>query len=299
VIEQRAPTNQGSTMTRYRGRFAPSPTGPLHYGSLLAAVISYLDAKSSNGDWLVRIEDIDGPRTQPNADKSILACLSSHGLISDFPTTYQSKHYARYEIALGKLQETGFTYRCPCSRMELAENQNHSPRCISQDIEGLDCAIKFRATNKSFNWQDGIYGAHEAVINRDFVLKRKDGLYAYQLAVVVDDIEQQITQVIRGADLVESTPMQLALYDALGFAPPIYSHFPLMTNEQGQKLSKQNLSPSVNNHFAVENIREIVRLLGIEPLSEQHCCKAILTDASKRWSRSQLSSIDHFDELIR
>jgi len=214
-------------MTRYRGRFAPSPTGPLHYGSLLAAVISYLDAKSSNGDWLVRIEDIDGPRTQPNADKSILACLSSHGLISDFPTTYQSKHYARYEIALGKLQETGFTYRCPCSRMELAENQNHSPRCISQDIEGLDCAIKFRATNKSFNWQDGIYGAHEAVINRDFVLKRKDGLYAYQLAVVVDDIEQQITQVMRGEDLVRKHAHAACLIRCLRLRHPHIFPFPV------------------------------------------------------------------------
>ena len=115
MVEQRAPSYQGSTMARYRGRFAPSPTGPLHYGSLLAAVISYLDAKSRNGDWLIRIEDIDGPRTQPNADKNILTCLSAHGLVSDFPITYQSRHHDRYEKALNKLYETGFIYHCPCS----------------------------------------------------------------------------------------------------------------------------------------------------------------------------------------
>lgn len=248
----------------YRGRFAPSPTGPLHFGSLFAAVISYLDAKAQQGVWLVRIENIDPPREQIGAIEQIHACLEAHGLQSDEPIRYQSEQSANYERVLQALLEQSSCYRCPCSRKELLEYGGHSPRCLSGQFDDPEYALRFKAKGLSFTWQDNYLGELSREISEDFVLKRKDGLYAYQLAVVADDIDQGITHVVRGSDLLDSSPMQLALYEALGHTAPSLAHFPTLTNTQQQKLSKQNFSQAVDNTQVMLNIKLIASLLNLD-----------------------------------
>lgn len=250
-------------MKPYRGRFAPSPTGPLHFGSLFAAVISYLDAKANKGSWLVRIENIDPPREQIGAIDEIMQCLSAHQLISDEPVRFQSKQSAHYERVLQTLLEQGSCYRCPCSRKELIEHGGHSPRCLSGQFDESEYAIRFKAKGRSFTWQDSYLGELNREVSEDFVLKRKDGLYAYQLAVVADDIDQSINHVVRGSDLLDSSPMQLALYKALGHTAPSLAHFPTLTNTQQQKLSKQNFSKAVDNTQVMLNIKLIANLLNL------------------------------------
>jgi len=272
-------------MTSYRGRFAPSPTGELHFGSLFAAVISYLDARKSFGSWIVRIEDIDPLREQKNASEKIVESLRAHGLNSDQALSYQSKRSGLYERALSRLSTNNTSYYCPCSRKHLAlNNGQHSEVCISGISSARTCATKFKLTNKHFNWDDCFLGHMHSELTEDFVLKRKEGYYAYQLAVVCDDIDQEITHVIRGADLTSSTPMQLALYHALASPPPIFGHFPLITNEQGQKLSKQNLSQPISNLNALENLLEVFNILGIlfdkRPLSPSEA----LSTATPKWN---------------
>jgi len=288
-----------STKSGYRGRFAPSPTGPLHYGSLLAAVVSYLDAKSVNGQWLIRIEDIDGPRTQNGAIASILECLESHGLVSDQPIVYQSQRHDQYTSLLQRLETAGFTYRCPCSRKQLLVSGQHTAQCRNEDLDGLETAIKFRSPNRKISWLDGIAGHVALAIEDDFVLKRKDGIYAYQLAVVTDDIAQKITHVVRGSDLIDSTPIQLAIYNALDIRPPFFSHFPVMTSLQGQKLSKQNHAPAVDNECAFANLTKIIALLGVKGSANVSSCDEILRYAATQWPSVQLNGISHFDELKR
>jgi len=254
-------------MSQYIGRFAPSPTGPLHTGSLLAALISYLDARANNGKWLVRIEDIDPPREIAGASEAILSALVAHGLRWDDEILYQSKNSERYEEQLIKLLQSNSCYYCPCSRKQLAERSGaHLPECgVNTGKTTSNSAIRFHATaSKTLYWRDLVRGEQSLNIQEDFVLKRKDGLYAYQLAVVTDDIDQNITHVIRGADLLDSTPMQLALYDALGTPPPLFGHFPLVLNESGQKLSKQNLAPAIDIAKANSNLIQLARWLKLE-----------------------------------
>lgn len=276
-------------MTKYRGRFAPSPTGPLHFGSLFAAVVSYLDARRESGTWLVRVEDIDPPREQPGASESILKCLDVHGLHADEPILYQSTRESAYEDTLAHLAKKHCSYRCPCSRKTLLALGQHEPDCIAGQIEGRESAIRLRCDKRSWSWSDGFQHDISASIDEDCVLKRRDNLYAYQLAVVVDDIDQNITHVVRGADLIDSTPMQLALYDALGKPAPSFSHFPLIKNAQGQKLSKQNLSEEVSILRPAENLLHVMKLIGIHIAEHATRCEDILEDAIEKWDRKYLA----------
>jgi len=251
-------------MSDYRGRFAPSPTGPLHLGSLLAALASYLDAKSQQGEWLIRIEDIDPLREQPGASEQILDALYRHGLMSDAPVIFQSQRHSLYQRYLQKLQISQHTYACPCSRKQIAE-QGHLPSgCPAPKGTVLPTAIRFKAINSLPVWFDQIQD-NTTLMNlqptENFILFRKEGFFAYQLAVVCDDIEQGITHVVRGKDLLESTPGQILLYQALQKPLPQYVHLPLILSNTGQKLSKQNHATPLNWHQPENNLRLILKLL--------------------------------------
>lgn len=271
-------------MSIYRGRFAPSPTGLLHFGSLFAAVISYLEAKSREGEWLIRIEDIDPLREQKDSKQAIIQSLAAHGLISDRPVVFQSERSQLYEKTLSTLAQSGFTYACPCSRKYLNEHQGvHQPSCRNRNTGSQPCAIKFRADTHQHSWHDQYQGLQTYKLSEDFVLKRKEGFYAYQLAVVCDDIEQEITHITRGYDLLDSTPMQLALYQALAKTPPVFGHFPVITNDSGQKLSKQNLALPINDQAALSNLLKVFRLANIQLSESVSTCAQALYQASLIW----------------
>ena len=234
------------------GRFAPSPTGPLHLGSLVAAVGSWLYARAANGRWLVRIEDIDIPRVVPGSAEEILAALRRYGLEWDGEIVWQSQRTALYERALRELRAKHLVFNCKCSRAELqriasapAGREAVYPGICREgllDEEGAR-AMRFRAPDEVIAFDDLVAGHYEENVaerSGDFVVRRADGLFAYQLAVVVDDAEQGVTQVVRGADLLSSTPRQIALQRALGYPTPVYAHLPLVTNAEGEKISKRD-----------------------------------------------------------
>jgi len=257
-------------MSLYRGRFAPSPTGPLHQGSLFAALISYLEARSHHGKWLLRIEDVDAQREQPGARQTIIDTLQVHGLYWDEEVSYQSDRSNYYEKILKRLATQKHTFQCPCSRKQLIEsNGQHLSFCqkltnIQENhiqTNNLPCATKFKINETHFNWEDDILGSMSLNHSEEFVLKRKEGFYAYQLAVVCDDIEQGITHVVRGSDLLDSTPMQLALFQALNVKPPIFGHFPILLNAQQQKLSKQAYAPAIDDSTPVKNLLSLFSML--------------------------------------
>ncbi|MBK8067762.1 MAG: tRNA glutamyl-Q(34) synthetase GluQRS [Rhodanobacteraceae bacterium] len=256
-------------MTRYRGRFAPSPTGPLHLGSLLAAVASWADARAAGGQWLVRIEDIDPPREQPGASASILGLLSAIGLASDEPVLWQSRRGAAYDAALAQLLAAGLAFECRCSRSDLAPAGGiHRGDCTASDPSRAP-AIRLRVPDQRVEFDDRIQGRQGQSLREevgDFVLRRADGLYAYQLAVVVDDAAQGITDVVRGSDLLDSTPRQIWLQQCLGLPTPRYAHLPVLLGADGQKLSKQNLAPAIAADEAQHWLPRIARWLGQAPL---------------------------------
>lgn len=264
-------------VTRYRGRFAPSPTGPLHFGSLVAAVGSYLDARYHHGKWLIRIEDIDTPRTVPGAADAILHTLEALGMEWDEAVVYQSQRTHRYQAALHELQQQGLLYPCTCSRKEIADS---SIVGISGPIYPGTCrnrpaspqkshAVRVRTTSETIQFEDraaaGPYRQQLALDIGDFVLRRADGIYAYQLAVAVDDAEQTITHVVRGADLLDSTPRQIYLQRLLNYPTPRYLHLPVATNATGEKLSKQTNAAPINTDRALTHLIEALRFLGQNP----------------------------------
>ncbi|MBN8765788.1 MAG: tRNA glutamyl-Q(34) synthetase GluQRS [Thiobacillus sp.] len=240
----------------YIGRFAPSPTGLLHVGSLVAAVASWLDARAAGGRWLVRMEDLDRPRCEPGAADAILRQLDAYGLHRDGPVLYQSQRDDAYAAALDALNARGAVYPCACTRSQLAQ----APRTHEGDIiypgtcrKGLPPGAgarswRVRVADANLHVHDRIQGALQQNLARevgDFIVRRADGLFAYQLAVVVDDAFQGITHVVRGADLLWNTPRQRHLQTLLGLPTPAYAHVPLVTNAAGQKLSKQTLAPAL------------------------------------------------------
>lgn len=237
----------------YRGRFAPTPSGPLHFGSLVAALGSYLEARSRQGEWLLRIEDVDPPRVVAGAADAILRTLEAFGFEWDGPVIYQGRRTEAYAAALAELARLGLVYACACSRRQLAETAR---RGVDGPVYPGTCrarhhgtgAWRFRVPEARVAFQDGLLGrvaCDLAAECGDFVLRRADGVYTYQLAVVVDDAEQGITHVVRGADLLTSTPRQIALQRALGLPTPAYLHLPVALDEQGDKLSKQTLASPV------------------------------------------------------
>jgi glutamyl-Q tRNA(Asp) synthetase len=235
-----------SKPAQYIGRFAPSPSGPLHFGSLLAAVASFAQAKASSGQWLVRIEDIDPPREQPGADKVILGTLEAYGFEWDGPVSYQSQFVARHEALLQSLLETGKAYPCSCSRRDLADARRGPlgaiyPGTCRNGCRPGDVAIRLRTDDEPVEFTDKLQGPQSQRLESesgDFIIKRRDGLIAYHLAVVADDFDQGISEVVRGIDLLDSTPRHIHLQRALGFTTPDYLHIPVVENAEGQKLSK-------------------------------------------------------------
>ena len=253
----------------YRGRFAPSPTGPLHAGSMLAAVGSWLLARRSGGEWLLRIEDIDPPREIAGAAASQLATLAAFGLRHDGEVAYQSQRGHLYRDALHRLMARGQAFECHCSRADLAASGGIHRRCVATSPRP-DPAIRLRVPDDcAIAFEDAVHGRIVQQLDRDvgdFVLLRADGLWAYQLAVVVDDAEQGITDVVRGADLLDSTPRQLLLQRALGLPTPRYAHLPLLLDDSGRKLSKSDAAMPVDADDPMPTLRILWRCLGQSPL---------------------------------
>lgn len=250
-----------------RGRFAPSPTGQLHFGSLVAAVGSWLRAKSRGHEWLVRMEDLDRTREVPGSAADILATLAAFGLESDLPVIVQSRRRDRYEQALQLLRDAGHAYACRCSRSDLAAfNGVHPANCVRTGSAGIESAAwRLRVGSVQIRFHDAVFGDIEQDLDKqvgDFVLRRSDGLHAYQLAVVVDDAEQGIDEVVRGADLLDSTPRQIFLQQLLGLPTPGYLHLPLVLDEDGRKLSKQLRSRPVDARDPLPALRDALCHLG-------------------------------------
>jgi len=256
----------------YRGRFAPSPTGPLHFGSLVAAVGSYLDARHHHGEWRVRIEDIDPPREVPGAADGILKTLEAFGLEWDGPVSYQSRHGDRYEAALEQLERLGFLFGCACTRKEIPDSglpgagiAVYPGTCRGGLPPGrMARSLRVRVDDSTIGVQDRLQGVTRQSLPGevgDFVVRRADGFIAYQLAVVVDDGAEQISHIVRGADLFDSTPRQIYLQRLLGLPTPDYLHLPVAVNSAGEKLAKQTRAREVTPEHAGRILRDVLRFL--------------------------------------
>lgn len=294
----------------YRGRFAPSPTGPLHFGSLIAAVGSYLDAKHHHGTWLVRVEDLDAPRCVPGAAGGILRTLEAFGLYWDEEVIYQNRRSAAYEEALQRLKDSGAAYLCCCTRREIADSALHGVdgpvypgTCrggIPQDKEARAWRVRtdlnpfpFSLPPSKIKFDDALQGRiaqHLASEIGDFVVKRADGLFAYQLAVVADDAFQGITHVVRGADLLASTPRQIYLQRLLNLPTPHYLHLPVAVNAQGEKLGKQTHAPPIDSAEPVAALLRTLAFLRQEPPAELsgYDLDSVLGWAIAHWDKSKL-----------
>jgi glutamyl-Q tRNA(Asp) synthetase len=314
---------------RYVGRFAPSPTGPLHAGSLVAALASWLDARTAEGGrggtWLVRIEDVDTPRCQPGAAETILRQLADCGLYPDGPVLWQSARHARYAGVLDRLVRDGLAYPCACTRADIArahllqhgERDRHTelpyPGTCRHGLDGRTPrswrfhtsryqarlapegtpATAWHGTDaprfgaRGVDWHDRRLGArHQDVAEAvgDFVLRRADGLWAYQLAVVVDDADQGVTHVVRGEDLLDNTPRQLLLQHALGLPAPAYLHTPLVRAADGEKLSKQHGAPAVDTRDPLAALGRAAATLGLPALRHPH--DSTVAEALARWAQA-------------
>ncbi|WP_228445260.1 tRNA glutamyl-Q(34) synthetase GluQRS [Thalassotalea sp. HSM 43] len=254
---------------QYRGRFAPSPSGLLHFGSLIAALGSYLQAKSQHGQWLLRIEDIDKPREMPGADTQILNTLEAYGLHWDEDVLYQSKQAPLYDAVMDELLANHMSYYCRCSRAEIkALGGIYQGHCKHRNYDKQQSALRLINQHPVDDFVDGVQGlvkVDSGLSHEDFIIHRRDGLYAYQLAVVVDDIYQGITEVVRGCDLLEPTARQITLYKTFGKPLPSYVHLPLAVTEQGYKLSKQNAAPAIDNNRPQPALIAALEFLGQQP----------------------------------
>ncbi|MBU2709450.1 tRNA glutamyl-Q(34) synthetase GluQRS [Zooshikella harenae] len=280
---------------RYRGRFAPSPTGPLHFGSLVSALASYLDAKANQGEWLVRIEDIDPPREQAGATECILKALECYGLHWDHSIIYQSSRQTIYQEHIDQLCTQQQAYPCTCSRKELsAYNGQYPGTCRSQrKTPTTPFAIRLKTHPTAIEFVDGIQGKQSFNLEEaggDFIIKRKDGLFAYQLAVVVDDFLQEITHIIRGSDLLDSTPRQYYLQSVLAFSHPNYAHIPAIIANDGKKLSKQNLADPLPLKQPQPLLLRALHALNQHPLPElsDATVSEILQWATTHWNASAI-----------
>jgi glutamyl-Q tRNA(Asp) synthetase len=287
----------------YIGRFAPSPTGPLHFGSLVSALASYLDAHHNGGKWLVRMEDLDPPREQAGAADTILRCLKEYGLEWDDAVLYQSERWDIYEDYLSQLRQQGLLYACDCTRQDLQSMGGiYNGRCRTRTVDTslphaqrmklYDLPLGFPCTDE-LRFSDLIQGEQIQNLRTeagDQTLKRKDGLYAYQLAVVVDDIEQNITHIIRGSDLLDVTARQIFLFQRLNAPVPAFGHVTLASQTNGQKLSKQNFAPALELKDAGINLWQALAFLGQNP--PQELCGAapgeLLSWGKANWNRSAI-----------
>ena len=314
-------------MNAYVGRFAPSPTGPLHAGSLLAALASWLDARAAGGRWLVRIEDVDTPRCAPGAAERILRQLAACGLTPDEPPLYQSTRGARYQQALDQLITQRLAYPCACTRRDIeqalaaqghahqrhaelpypgtcraglrgrpprawrfaaAQYQSSQPLALSRQAQ----EAPFSIANTGVRWSDRRLGAQFQDVARhvgDFILRRADGPWAYQLAVVADDADQGVTHIVRGQDLADNTPRQILLQHALGLPTPRYLHTPLVRAADGEKLSKQHGAPPIDETRPLPALTAAARALGLPP-SDAAGVGDALRFWTKAWEASNLQS---------
>jgi len=294
-------------LVRYIGRFAPSPTGPLHAGSLVAALASWIDARAHDGQWLVRIENLDTPRCIAGADQLILQQLATCGLVPDAPVMCQSQRGDAYQAALDTLIVKGWAYPCGCSRKEIEDAQalmghtreRHTaavyPGTCRDGLNGKTARAWRLNVQRVINdlklatrltWQDRLLGSQRQDVAQevgDFVLRRADGLWAYQLAVVVDDAAQGITHIVRGADLTDNTARQIVLQRALGLATPSYMHTPLVLGKNGEKLSKQNGATAFDVSHPLKALQTAAQALGLPKPSDSASMAQALTTWTKAW----------------
>jgi len=265
------------TKKPYRGRFAPSPTGNPHLGTLIAAVASYLQARVNKGEWLLRIEDVDTTRRVAGADDAMLRTLDKFGFEWDAEVIWQSKRSLVYEQALEQLNAAELVFPCTCSRKLLAQTAVEQSgiypgTCRAQKLPfPHEHAIRVHVPNISVGFEDTIFGEYQQSLASecgDFVIKRRDGLFAYQLAVVVDDAEQGVTEIVRGADLLDSTPRQIFLQQCLDYAQPDYLHLPLILDQEGRKLSKSEGAAELNPARPIKSIYAALKHLGQQPPAE-------------------------------
>ena len=273
------------SLTRYSGRFAPSPTGPLHFGSLITAVASYCDAKAQQGTWLVRIEDTDIPRIYPGSEQHILQCLDVFEFESDVAVIYQKDRLDIYEQVLAQLKQQHLIYACQCTRKILGSNHIYAGTCRDLTLPFESHAIRLKVADQEICFTDCLQGTHCSNLEQelgDFVLKRRDGIINYQLAVVVDDYLQGVTHVVRGADLLDNTARQIWLGTVLGYPKLQYMHLPLAMNAQGQKLSKQNLALALDLNNAPQLLQQAISALGQLPVDLDQPHK-MLAQAIAQW----------------
>ena len=270
----------------YIGRFAPSPTGPLHFGSLLTAVASYCDTKANHGKWLVRIEDTDIPRIYPNSETHILSCIDAFQFEPDAEIIFQKDRLTIYEQVLDQLKQQHAIYACQCTRKMLGSNHIYAGTCRDLNLDFAEQAIRLKVDDLLICFEDRLQGRQCSNLKDDlgdFVLKRRDGIISYQLAVVVDDYLQGITHVVRGADLLDNTARQIWLGSILNYPSLSYMHLPLAMNGQGQKLSKQNLAQALDVSKASELLQQAILALG-QPNVELNQPRIMLQQAVQQWN---------------
>lgn len=271
----------------YRGRFAPSPTGHLHFGSLIAALGSWLCARHAGGQWLVRVEDIDPPREMPGSAESILAALPAFGLVADGPVLFQSSRQHAYDAAFQQLRDAGLVFPCWCSRNDLAGGLHLDGRCLAAPQAGRQPAWRLRVPEVEIRFDDALQGPQAQNLRTtagDFVIRRVEGYYAYQLACVVDDAFQGITDVVRGYDLLDSTPRQIFLQRCLGLTTPRYLHLPLALDGSGRKLSKSEQAHPVDPTNPMPALRQALAFLDLT-----------VTPTATRPADLLAHALDHFE----
>jgi glutamyl-Q tRNA(Asp) synthetase len=271
------------TTARPVGRFAPTPSGPLHFGSLVAATASYLNARNQNGTWRLRIDDLDGPRVVAGASEAILRQLKGYGFVWDGPVVYQSERFDAYQQALTQLNAKGRLYVCDCSRKQLRQRQPQTPwlydglcrhQAVTPDPAAMtpeNAAWRFRPAVETVQFNDALQGPQSLNVRTelgDFVVKRADGVFGYHLACAVDDIDMGITEVVRGEDLLTSSFAQCALIQALSHTPPRYAHHSLALNPEGIKLSKKSRAPAIEVSDALDTLKAALRFLAHPPPQE-------------------------------
>ncbi|MFL2536443.1 MAG: tRNA glutamyl-Q(34) synthetase GluQRS [Candidatus Azotimanducaceae bacterium] len=290
----------GDCSPAYIGRFAPSPSGPLHFGSLVAALASFLDAKSLDGQWLVRIEDLDPPRAMPGADQLIVSQLTAHGLIPDQPIVYQSQRLSQYAAALEQLDQNGHLYPCRCARRDYRIHYPGTCRTQNLSPEPGATALRFRIDPSKFTLFDRLHGKltwQYGESMSDFIVRRKDGLHAYQLAVVIDDIDQKISHIVRGADLLHAAPLQEALFAVFDKPSPTLLHIPVVLGNDGRKLSKQAQALPLDERNPARNIRRALDFLN-QQQPPGSSLDSLLDYACKHWRPERIPKLMGRSETV-
>ena len=280
----------------YVGRFAPSPTGPLHFGSLITAVASYCDARAHQGKWLIRIEDTDIPRIYPGSEEHILRCIDAFQFETDDAIIFQKDRLDIYDAVIDQLHQNRLVYACQCTRKMLGSNHIYTGTCRDLNLPFEQQAIRVKVSDREICFNDRLQGTHCSNLQQDlgdFVLKRRDGIINYQLAVVVDDYLQGMTHVVRGADLLDNTERQIWLGSILGYPKLEYMHLPLAMNDQGQKLSKQNMAQALDLNRAPELLQQVIRALH-QPEVDLDTPAHMLRQAIAQWD---IQHIPHTKEL--